>query len=314
MPLGLIGHNIQNSIISLLAESLRWKIREKLHTARYFTIIADKTKDISKSEQLSLVLGYVFNGNTHERFISNTNCAELNAEAIILTSITSALRETDADITNCVSQCYDGASVMSGYLTGVRTRVTDVNPSAIHIHCHAHQLNLDLVDTCHTVPHASNFSLLERVFFSLLEKELGLTREIQLKKLSDTRWSCRHSSINAIMTTIQPLLHTLKEISESHNACSIEARGLLFQVESFPFFLSLVLFDRVFAITNNLCNLLQSEQISYSAAASCIKATRTTLINLKSEEEWSKIWLKAIALAGRCGVTVASLRSRRHCR
>ena len=63
------------------------------------------------------------------------------------------------------------------------------------------------------------------------------------------------------------------------------------------FFLSLVLFDCVFAITNNLSILLQSEQISYGAASSCIKATRTTLINLKSEEEWSKIWEKAVALA-----------------
>ena len=127
-----LGHDIQNSIISLLAESLRWKIREKLHTARYFTIIADETKDISKSEQLFLVHRYVFNGNTHERFISNTNCAEINAEALF-TYNTSALRETDA---NCVSQCYDGASVISGHLTGVRTRVTDVNSSAIYIHCH----------------------------------------------------------------------------------------------------------------------------------------------------------------------------------
>ena len=79
-----LGHDIQNSIISLLAESLRLKIREKLRTARYFTIIADETKDISKSKQLSFVLRYVFNGNTHERFISYTNCAELNADSLTL--------------------------------------------------------------------------------------------------------------------------------------------------------------------------------------------------------------------------------------
>ena len=67
--------------------------------------------------------------------------------------------------------------------------MTDVNPSAIYINCHAHQLNLVLVDTCHTVPHALNFSLLERVYvfisssvphsiFMSKQKELGLTREI----------------------------------------------------------------------------------------------------------------------------------------
>ncbi|XP_011404137.1 PREDICTED: zinc finger MYM-type protein 1-like [Amphimedon queenslandica] len=232
-------------------------------------------------EQLSLVLRYIFNGNTYERFVSYTKCTELNAEAIF-TYITSALRDIDADMTNCVSQCYDGASVMSSRLTGVRTRVTDMNPSAIYIHCHAHQLNFVLVNTCCTVSQASYFfSLLESVYVfisssishAIFMKELGFTRQIQLKKLSDTRWSCRFSSINA-NTTILPLLHTLEEISESSTDRSINARGLLYQVASFSFFLSLALFNHVFAITNNLSILLQSEQISYSAAASSIKATR----------------------------------------
>ena len=68
----------------------------------------------------------------------------------------------DVDISNCISQCYDGASVMSGHLSGVRARVADENPSAIYIHCNAHQLNLVLVDSCRKINHAA-------VFFSLLE-------------------------------------------------------------------------------------------------------------------------------------------------
>ena len=46
-------------------------------------------------------------------------CDELNSEAIF-SYIMAVLRETDIDISNCVSQCYDGASVMSGCNTGVR--------------------------------------------------------------------------------------------------------------------------------------------------------------------------------------------------
>ena len=76
-----------------------------------------------------------------------------------------ALREMDIDVSNCVSQCYDGASIMSGCNTGVRTRITDVNPAAIYIHCHAHQLNLVLVDSCKKLNHAFDFfSLLESVY------------------------------------------------------------------------------------------------------------------------------------------------------
>ena len=198
-------------------------------------------------------------GYTRERFISYTNCAELNAEAIF-TYITSALRETDADITNCVSQCDDGASVMSGYLTGVRQEwlMSILLPStSIVLLTSLILFSLILVALFLML----QTSLYLRVYM-LLSHHLSLTpyswvnrkswdkREIQIKKLSDTRWYCLHFFINAIITTIWPLLHTLEEISDSRNARLIKARGLLFQVESFSFFLSLVLFDHVFAITS----------------------------------------------------------------
>uniref|UniRef100_A0A1X7VWZ2 TTF-type domain-containing protein n=1 Tax=Amphimedon queenslandica TaxID=400682 RepID=A0A1X7VWZ2_AMPQE len=317
-----LAKDIQNSVISLLAESVSSMIREESRVARYYTIIADETKDVSKTEQLALVLRYVLDGKTHERFISFTKCEELDAEAIF-TYIMTGLRDTGVDISNCISQCYDGASVMSGHLSGVRKRVTDLNPAAIYIHCHAHQLNLVLVDTCKKVDHAASFfSLLECVYvflsssvphslFMAKQKELHFTREIQLKKLSDARWSCRHSSIKAVLTTIQALLLTLEELSEDNNTRSIEARGLLHQVSSFQFLLSLILFERIFSISNNLSTLLQSQKISYAAAASCIKGTMLTIANLRSDDEWSQIWAQAVSMAEKCSITVTPLRQRR---
>ena len=136
-----LGHEIQNSLISFLADKVRLMIKRKLQSAQLYTVMADETKDISKSEQLSLVLRYFFNGNTYERFISFTKCDELNSEAIF-SYIIAGLKEMDFDVNNCVSQCYDGASVISGCNTGVRKRFSEVNPKAVYIHCHAHQLNL----------------------------------------------------------------------------------------------------------------------------------------------------------------------------
>lgn len=70
----------------------------------------------------------------------------------------------DVDISNCISQCYDDASVMSGCNTGVQTRVNDTNLAAVYIHCHAHRLNLVHVDCCKKLDHASDFSLFESVY------------------------------------------------------------------------------------------------------------------------------------------------------
>ena len=58
------------------------KITAEVKTAKYFTLIVDETKDISKSEQMSLVLRYTHNCIVHERFLSYTHAEKLNAAAI----------------------------------------------------------------------------------------------------------------------------------------------------------------------------------------------------------------------------------------
>jgi len=35
------------------------------------------------------------------------------------------------NIKNCISQCYDGAAVMSGKLSGVQSRIQEIVPHAI---------------------------------------------------------------------------------------------------------------------------------------------------------------------------------------
>lgn len=81
-------------------------------------------------------------------------------------------------------------------------------------------------------------------------------------------------------------------------------------MKRFPFLLSLVLFEKIFGITNSLSNLLQAEYISYASVASCIKATKTTLSELRSEEAWRKVWDQAISIAEENGLSVTPPRPR----
>ena len=316
----LLGHDYQNSMLSILAQSVLEYIIDEVRVAQYYTIIVDETKDISKKEQLTLILRYVLNGVVHERFVSYSYYEELHAAAIT-SCIYDALSKIGLNIADCVSQCYDGASVMSGSLTGVRTRILQDNPKAIYIHCHAHQLNLALVDCCHSLSHASNFfSLLESLYiymsssvphsvFLSKQKDLKM-REIELVKLSDTRWSCRHASIEAVKTTITAIIAALEELSDDSGSRAIAARGLFYQIKSFSFLLSLILFERIFSITGNLSNLLQSKTINYAAAATSIAATKTSLESLQCESEWQRIWDSAVELADSQKITITPIRSR----
>ena len=103
-------NHIQNELMQVMAEAVLSSITAEVKEAGYFTIIAE-TKDISKRE-LSIVLRYVYSGIVHERFVGYVHAHKLDASALSQ-CILKTLSDMDIDIAYCVSQCYDGASVMS---------------------------------------------------------------------------------------------------------------------------------------------------------------------------------------------------------
>ena len=69
------------------------------------------------------------------------------------------------DIKDCVSQRYDGASVMSGKCAGVSAKILEKNATAVFIHCCPHRLNLALIDMVTAVPAAEDsFCLLQTLY------------------------------------------------------------------------------------------------------------------------------------------------------
>ena len=127
-----------------------------------------------------------------------------------LRTVSCALSQLQLSIDRCVSQCYDGASVMSGSCFGVSARIKELNTRAVYIHCCAHRLNLALVDTVKSIPVAEGFfALLQTLYvfmatskahkiFLSRQKELGQKQEIHLKRLCETRWACRHTSMPSL--------------------------------------------------------------------------------------------------------------------
>ena len=154
-------NHIKNELMQVMAEAVLSSITAEVKEAGYFTIIADETKDISKREQLSIVLRYVYSGIVHERFVGYVHAHKLDASALSQ-YILKTLSDMDIDIAYCVSQCYDGTSVMSRHCAGVSAKIREKNDKAVYVHCCAHRLNLVLVDTTKQLPTAADF-------FSLLQ-------------------------------------------------------------------------------------------------------------------------------------------------
>jgi len=57
-----------------------------------------------------------------ERFVGFVELDELNTEALS-NVVRTFIEKLGLDITNCISQAYDGASVMSGRVDGVQVKI-----------------------------------------------------------------------------------------------------------------------------------------------------------------------------------------------
>ena len=62
-------YTIQNELINVIAMSIRQDIVDKVKRAKFYSVIADETTDVSNKEKLSVSLRYVLENTVHEVFL-----------------------------------------------------------------------------------------------------------------------------------------------------------------------------------------------------------------------------------------------------
>jgi hypothetical protein len=125
---------IQNELIDLLGNMVREWIRSEVQESGVFCLLCDESRDVSKDEQLAVVLWYVLHGKVYERFLSMTPLKNLSSEGIA-DDICQVLTRNYISLLDCVSQTYDGVSVMSSKHQGVQKRIRDISPKSLYVHC-----------------------------------------------------------------------------------------------------------------------------------------------------------------------------------
>ena len=138
-----------------------------------------------------------------------------------------------------VGKGFDGASTMSGHVSGVSARLQQLHPNAKYFtHCRNHALNLVVVASCHSVPDVRNFietlkeltlffkysakrkhilnqhlkSSHDDFFADCIDSDLVPKREYRgFPVLSDTRWLTRVDSIHCFFRIIELCARPLRK-------------------------------------------------------------------------------------------------------
>jgi len=297
-----LHHSIQNEIIHIMASMILKKISSEVKECVYFSILADETKDISKTEQLSIVLRYFFDGEIKERFLGFTPLNGLDANSLFL-KIKEMLHTCQIDINNCVAQTYDGASVMRGHINGVQTIFKKEVPQVYYMHCTNHRLNLVLVDIAKNNEEADVFFTLVQdlyvfvsgsnihIKFIELQKQVLNIKPIELKRLCLTRWSSQIHSCKAIKNTIEVILLLLNQLALSKNDRNLEAKSLLKRI-NFKFVYLLLFFNNLLSHIHGVNLYLQDIKADITKAMVLIETTKQFLNDLRNEIPHKKLITK----------------------
>lgn len=108
--------------------------------------MADETSDVGHHEQMAVAVRY-FDANLSkpvEQFIGIRRLTAVDANTIF-NSLTNKIAQFNINWKSVIAVCFDGASSMSGKCNSVQSKVKDINPCVMYVHCYGHRLNLALV-------------------------------------------------------------------------------------------------------------------------------------------------------------------------
>ncbi|XP_047266475.1 uncharacterized protein LOC107839933 [Capsicum annuum] len=106
----------------------------------YFSLLVDESCDVSRKEQIAIVLRYVDGGESVvERFIGIVHVHDTSA-LCLKEAVVNYLTQHSLSLSCIRGQCCDGASNMQGHLSGLKVLIQQESRSAHAIHYFAHQL------------------------------------------------------------------------------------------------------------------------------------------------------------------------------
>ena len=116
-----VSSDIQNDIIDSVDLVIQDEINKDIAERNFVSIQVDETADISGKEQLSLILRFDRKGEVVERFLTLSYVSSDRSAPAISSVVKQILRRYGNTLKDkLIMQTYDGASVMSGNISGLQ--------------------------------------------------------------------------------------------------------------------------------------------------------------------------------------------------
>jgi hypothetical protein len=318
-PVTYLGKTIQNEMINLIGNEIQKNILMDLNKAKYFSIIIDCTRDVSRVEQMTMIVRFVSLENkprVREHFIGFIPVVETSGSGLT-TAILQEFEKLGLKIQNLRGQGYDNGSNMKGKNSGVQKRIIELNPRALFVPCSCHSLNLVVKDAVESSNEATSFFAIVQalyVFFSGSPQRWAILKEnvkdaplkLLLKPLCTTRWESRINAIRPLRYQLYDVCKSLVAISSDNSHSDKESRqeadNLLVKINDFSFIFTLIVWHDILNQINAVSKQLQSIDMDVCSALKSLEKIREYFRICRSDEIFLERKEQAITIATKLNV------------
>ncbi|XP_042396360.1 uncharacterized protein LOC121986457 [Zingiber officinale] len=250
-------------------------VREEV-SDKCFYILVDEARDISKREQMAIILRFVNNyGVLTERFfaiksVSDTTSLNMKKE------ISNVLIHHDLQVKKIRGQGYDGASNMRAKDVSVIWEFFSHLDNIVNIVTSSTKRIAEL----HT---AQRIEIEHMLAIGERDSGRGANQIGNLQRAGATRWSSHYDSVKSLIGMYAATCKVFEVLSDHspNGRAKAEVRGIYRNMASFEFVFILHLMHKIMRTTDTLCQILQRKSQDILSAVTFVSTTKTILQELR---------------------------------
>ena len=235
--------------VSSIAKDIKSDLKTDVINTRFISVLSDGSTDAAILEEEIVYVRYLQNNIPVTKFAGIKNPIKADAPGIlkaiedVLVSLKLSPGMSDEEyLENIYKKLlngnFDGASVMSGYKSGVQTRLKVKQPGLIYTHCTAHRLELSMLDSIKFDKYLKIFDENINNIFRFYYQSASRRKELrdlallfqenfkQLGRLKNIRWiASRSRALTLLETNYKVLVFDLESKSYGTSETAQKAKG-----------------------------------------------------------------------------------------
>ena len=227
----------QNEVISIIGcDIIQASLVDEVKKSKFYSILADEVSS-HNTEHLALCIRFVdVHCQIREEFVGFVKLERVRASDIA-SAILTFLSNVGLSLADLRGQGYDGASNMSGEVSGLQRRILDKQPLALYTHCSGHALNLVISKSC-TVPLLRNCIATIKSITSWIKfspKREGLLKKI-CEKEQQSGGQLRTPLLNVCVTRWVENIDGWERFTQTHPFLVKMCEAMIYGDENYPDF------------------------------------------------------------------------------